>query len=83
MKPPSDEFILTEAGESYQLMSQLTEAQLEAVLLICMGYTAKVCAKELGISPLSFSERIAGARQALGVETNIEAAIIAAKAGAI
>lgn len=73
--PPS--LWLTHLGDRLQArLKKLTEKEAEILRLLARGFDVKACARELGISPNSVTERLRSARQKLGVSSSREAARI-------
>lgn len=61
-------------------LKKLTEREKEALRLLLRGFDVKTCARELGVSPNTITERLRSARTKLGVTSSREAARILIKA---
>jgi DNA-binding CsgD family transcriptional regulator len=61
-------------------LKKLTEREKEALRLLLRGFDVKTCARELGVTSNTITERLRSARTKLGVTSSREAARILIKA---
>jgi len=71
------------AAEAARLCSQLTPRELEVLQLSSKGLSSKVVGRHLGIGRWTIEQHKQEVFRKLGVNSTIEAAVIAAKAGLV
>ena len=70
-------------ADAAALLSKLTAREREVLALTARGMKYAAIASELGISRDTAKDHKRAIREKMGVRTSIEAAVIAAKAGAV
>ena len=83
MNAANAEIRATDAAEAVKLCAALLPAEREVLVLTSNGYTANQVAELIQKNHKTVVWRLSAVRVKLGVETTIEAAVIACKAGLV